>query len=181
MERYRFHADGSLFYVTFTVVDWLPVFVSEAAFQIVTDSLNFCHRHKGLRINAYVIMPTHLHAIVFHESYQAKPLEQVLTDFRKFTGRQLADYSQAHLPRSFTEVFTQRAGDDRDRRFWQPTRHPVQIETQPFWQAKFDYLHANPCRKGLVCQPEHWRFSSAGYWLTGGATANAVVLSAVEW
>src|SRR5262249_7242391 len=65
MERYRFHSDGALFYVTFSVVDWLPIFVSEAACKIVTESLNFCHRQKGLRINAYVIMPTHMHAIVF--------------------------------------------------------------------------------------------------------------------
>jgi putative transposase len=31
MERYRFHSDGVLFYVTFSVVDWLPIFVSETA------------------------------------------------------------------------------------------------------------------------------------------------------
>jgi REP element-mobilizing transposase RayT len=181
MERYRFHADGSLFCVTFSVVDWLPVFVTEAACQIVTASLNFCHRQKGLRINAYVIMPTHLHAIVFHETFQAKALENVLTDMRKFTVRQLADYCQVHLPPSFTAVFQQRAGEDRERRFWQPTRHPVQIETASFWQAKLDYLHFNPCRKGLVTQPEYWRFSSAGYWLSGGAAANDVVLSSVFW
>jgi len=36
MERYRFHSDGALFYVTFSVVDWLPIFVSEAACKIVT-------------------------------------------------------------------------------------------------------------------------------------------------
>jgi hypothetical protein len=44
MERYRFHSDGALFYVTFSVVDWLPIFVSEAACKIVTKSLNFCGR-----------------------------------------------------------------------------------------------------------------------------------------
>src|SRR6476646_9487484 len=60
MERYRFHPDGALFYVTYSIVDWLPIFVSEAACKIVTESFNFCHRRKGLRINAYVIMPTHL-------------------------------------------------------------------------------------------------------------------------
>src|SRR5262249_23576836 len=150
MERYRFHADGSLFYVTFAVVDWLPVFVSEATCKIIADSLNYCHRHKGLRTNAYVIMPTHLHGIFFHESFQAAALEKVLTDFRKFTGRELANYCSAHLPPAFTEVLRSRAGEDRERRFWQPTRHPVQIETEGFWQAKLDYLHANPCRKGLV-------------------------------
>src|SRR5437660_1897415 len=91
MERYRFHSDGALFYVTFSVVDWLPIFVSETACKIVTESLIFCHRQKGLRINAYVIMPTHLHAILFHAHFQAKALEQVVTDFRKFTGRRLAE------------------------------------------------------------------------------------------
>jgi hypothetical protein len=40
------HADGALFYVPFTVVDRLPVFVSEAACKIVAESLNFCHAEK---------------------------------------------------------------------------------------------------------------------------------------
>jgi hypothetical protein len=126
-------------------------------------------------------MPTHLHGIFFHESFQAKALENVLTDFRKFTGRQLADYCQQHFPRCFTEVLHQREGTDRERRLWEPTRHLVQIETQGFWEAKIDYLHANPCRKGLVLQAEHWRFSSAKYWLHGGSMSDDVVLSAVWW
>jgi len=86
MERYRFHPDGALFFVTFSVVEWLPIFIAEAACKIVAESMNFCHKNKGLRTNAFVIMPTHLHAIVFHETFQAKALELVLTDFRKFTG-----------------------------------------------------------------------------------------------
>jgi REP-associated tyrosine transposase len=183
-----FTLTAPLFYCTFTVVDWLPVFVSEAACKIVTESLNFCHTKKGLRINAYVIMPTHMHGIFFHETFEAKPLEAVLTDFRKFTGRQLADFAGQHLPPSFTTVFEQRAGDDRERRLWQPTRHPVQLETEGFWQAKFDYLHANPCRKGLVVQPEHWRFSSASHWLALGVglptppmPVNDVILTPILW
>jgi hypothetical protein len=44
MERYRFHADGALFYVTFTVADWLPVFISESAFKIAeATSVAGCH------------------------------------------------------------------------------------------------------------------------------------------
>src|SRR6266852_3933955 len=154
MERCRFHRDGALFYVTFSVVDWLPIFVSEAACKIVTESLNFCHREKGLRINAYAIMPTHLHAILFH-----------------------ADFCAEHMPACFRSVLAERAGGDRERRLWQPTRHPVQIETEGFWQAKIDYLHHNPVRKGLVRAAEHWRFSSASYWASGGKIENDVLLS----
>jgi putative transposase len=67
MERYRFYPDGAVYFVTFSVVDWLPVFISEPACKIVSESLNFCHTKKGLRTNAYVIMPTHFHGIFFHD------------------------------------------------------------------------------------------------------------------
>ena len=162
-------------------MDWLPIFVSEAACKIVTQSLNFCHHQKGLQINAYVIMPTHMHAILFHSSFQAKALEQVVTDMRKFTGRQLADFCPEHMPACFQSVLMERAGGDRERRLWQPTRHPVQIETLGFWQAKIDYLHHNPLRKGLVREAEHRRFSSASYRASGCKIENDVALSAVEW
>lgn len=101
MERYRFHSDGAVFFLTFSVVEWLPVFVSESACKIVTESLNFCHRNKGLRTNAYVIMPTHMHAIMFHATLDANSLENTLTDFRKFTGRQLADFCERNMPACF--------------------------------------------------------------------------------
>lgn len=41
MERYRIVAEVGLYYVTFTVVEWLPVFIDEAACKIITDSVNF--------------------------------------------------------------------------------------------------------------------------------------------
>jgi hypothetical protein len=46
VERYRIHADATLYYCTFSVVDWLPVFVSERPCRVIADSLTFCHEHK---------------------------------------------------------------------------------------------------------------------------------------
>jgi REP element-mobilizing transposase RayT len=179
MERYRIVAEVGLYYVTFTVVEWLPVFIDEAACKIITDSLNFCIQHKSLRVNAYVIMPTHLHAIVFDVEFNAERLKHTLDDMRKFNGRQLLDYSGKHFPKCFGAEFQEHAGKDRERRFWQPTQHPVGIASDRFWNQKIDYLHANPCRKGLVLRPEDWRFSSARYWLT--REKNDVQLSDVGW
>jgi REP element-mobilizing transposase RayT len=181
MERYQITQDGALYFITMSIVDWLPVFVSEAACKIVTDSLNYCHDHKGLRINAYVIMPTHFHGIVFGGKFDPEGLKATLTDFRKFTGRRLCDYCAHHMPRCFEEVFVRESGRDRDRRFWQATLHPEQITSEAFWRQKADYLHDNPCRKGLVARAQYWRFSSASYWLTDGQMANDVILSAIDW
>jgi hypothetical protein len=69
MERYQIDTNGALYSITMTVVDWHPVFVSDAPCKILTDSLNYCHERKGLRINAYVGMPTHFHALVFSREF----------------------------------------------------------------------------------------------------------------
>jgi len=85
------------------------------------------------------------------------------------------------MPRCFDEVFVASSGGDRERRFWQATLHPETIETEAFYLQKLNYLHDNPCRKGLVTRAEHWRFSSASYWLSEGKVENDVILSQVEW
>jgi putative transposase len=45
MERYRIVPGIALYYIPFTVVDWLPVFIDETACGIVTDSFNYCIRN----------------------------------------------------------------------------------------------------------------------------------------
>jgi len=110
MERYRIVADVGLYHVTFTVTEWLPGFIEEAACKIVTDSFNFCIQKKYLGVNAYVIMPTHLHAILFDVQFNAERLKHTLDDIRKFTGRQLLDYSAKHLPRRLLWYFINRRG-----------------------------------------------------------------------
>ena len=85
------------------------------------------------------------------------------------------------MPAAFDEVFLANSSDDRERRFWKPTIHPEPIETEPFYHQKLDYLHDNPCRKGLVDRPEFWRYSSASYWMGDGKATSDVTLSRIDW
>jgi REP element-mobilizing transposase RayT len=181
MERYRIRPDAAVYFVTYSVVEWLPVFVSEAACRIVTDSLNFCHQNKRLCTNAVVILPTHMHAIVFDCAFDAARLTQSLADFRKFTGRSLSDFCGRNLPGCFAATLRNAATADRERRFWQPSRHPEAIRSEKFWKQKLDYLHENPCRKGMVLRAEHWRWSSAPYYVSDGKEACEVKISALDW
>jgi len=181
MERYRIRPDAAVYYVTYSVVDWLPVFITEATYCIVTQSLTFCHAQKHLRINAYVIMPTHMHAIFFDADFDNERLIRSLADFRKFTGRQLSDYCARHLPPCFAETLRDEATADRQRRLWQPSRHPEAIQTEPFWRQKTDYLHDNPRRKGLVRSPADWRWSSAAWYFSDGKAETDVPLTPILW
>jgi REP element-mobilizing transposase RayT len=181
MERYRIRPEFGVYYLTYTVVDWLPVFIGEKTCRIVTESLSFCHSEKQLRINAFVRMPTHIHLITFDADFDSNRLVRTLADFRKFTGRQLSDCCGKTLPSSFADDLRARATEDRERRFWQPSRHPEALENERFWQQKLDYLHDNPCRKGLVRSPQHWRFSSASWYHSDGKEATDVPLTAIAW
>lgn len=180
-ERYRITDDAHVYFVTYSIVDWLPMFISESACRIVIDSLNFCHQKKGLRINAFVIMPTHMHAIVFDGDFDSERLKRSLTDFRKFTGRSLSDHCLNHMPKCFHETLRASSTADRERRFWQPSRHPEGIQTEKFWRQKLDYLHENPVRKGLVMRAPYWRFSSAAYYVSAGGESCDVEMSTFDW
>ena len=120
MERYRIVEGVGLYYLTFTVVEWLPVFIDETACQIIVDSFNFCITNKHLRVNSYVIMPTHLHAVAFDSEFDPKRLKHTLmtcgnspgggcltiprvicqscspSDFRKMLGRIVSAGSGSH-------------------------------------------------------------------------------------
>src|SRR5438552_211270 len=61
-------------------------------------------------------------------------------------------------PKSRGEVVQERMAEKGD----DTMRH---LEISQRSRKTDNYLHANPY--GLVTQPEHWRFSSANYWLQG--------------
>jgi hypothetical protein len=72
------------------------------------------------------------------------------------------------LPQKLTQIVLQRfprtaLGSRADH---PEAQHPVVIASKGVWKQKMQYLHDNPCRKGLVLAPEEWRFSSALYWET---------------
>ena len=181
METYRVQEVASLYYLTSTVLDWLPIFINEASCNIITESLNFCHREKGLRINACVIMPTHLHLIVFDSDFKPDRVSKTVAGFRRFTGHEMVRFCKAHLPSSFLCSLSALGRSDRQYQFWQQSRHPEAIWTHAFWREKVSYLHDNPRRKGLVRGATDWRFSSAAYWLSDPPGPSDVMLSGAEW
>ena len=59
----------------------------------------FLHKKQVFGVNAYMIMPTRLHAIVFDVQLSSEQLKHTLDDMRKFTGRQLLRRFQEKIQR----------------------------------------------------------------------------------
>ncbi|MBW6465499.1 MAG: hypothetical protein K0B06_03240 [Brevefilum sp.] len=165
MDSYKLIDGVYVYFVTFTTIDWLPVFINPEPAQILLDSLQFCITEKHLRIHAYVIMPNHIHMIVYDAEFDNLRLQKTLTSLRKFTGSKLANYIDQNFAKSISAVTRNKKLNDRTRQVWQPGWHSEGLISEKFLHQKVEYIHENPVRKGYVRLAEYWENSSAGFWI----------------
>ncbi len=164
--------------ITCTIVRWLPVFISGPYFRVLTDSLRHLRENRGLMIHAYVIMPTHLHAIV---TATEDDLSDIVRDFKKFTSRAIYELAEQSGNVLLTWMFEQAAKKQPHSRFkvWQDEFHPKALSGEEMMRQKAEYVHANPVRKELVMEPEKWYYSSASFY--AGKATGPVPIDVPEW
>ncbi len=157
--RYRIYEDYYPYFLTCTVVGWLPVFTRPDTVQIVYDSWRFLGDQERLVIYGYVILENHLHLIA-----SSPDLAKEIGDFKSFTARRLIDYLEANGARTLLKLLhllKARHKADRNYQFWQEGSHPQQIQNAEMMRQKLEYIHRNPVERGYVEDPTHWRYSSA--------------------
>ena len=62
--KYVIRDQQGLYFVTFTVVNWIDLFIGDEYKEIIINSLIYCQQRKGLRVHTYCIMTSHLHLIL---------------------------------------------------------------------------------------------------------------------
>jgi REP element-mobilizing transposase RayT len=157
--RYKIYEPGQIYFITSTIVQWIPVFTRKAYIDILLDSLKFCRSNKGLKIFAYVILDNHLHLLVSGEN-----LSNIIKDFKRHTAREILNLAQKEkklwLLNQF-KFYRLKHKTDSDYQVWQEGFHPKLITSEEMLQQKIEYIHDNPVRIGLVEKSEDWLYSSA--------------------
>ena len=156
--RSRFHENEYPYFMTCTIVGWLPVFTRPEAVSIY-DSWNFLKREKGFRLYGYVILENHLHLIA-----QAPELPGVMKSFKMYTARQIVDLLEARgasVLLNQLRIFKMRYKTASEYQVWQEGSHPQQIGSDEMMLQKLEYIHNNPVDRGYVDEQVHWRHSSA--------------------
>jgi len=84
--RYRMFEDEYPYFMTDTLVGWLPVFAYPTFVQIVLESWRFLQRERGVRILGYVVLENHLHWIAV-----GNELSKHVGHFKSYTARNIID------------------------------------------------------------------------------------------
>ena len=157
--RYRIVENEYPYFMTCTVVGWLPVFTRSEAIDVVYDSWRFLQRERGFKLFAYVILENHLHLVA-----SSPDLSATMQSFKSFTARRLIELLQQRSALTLLDSLqrlklTHKA--ESEYQVWQEGSHPEQIRTEEMMRQKIEYIHNNPLERGYVDDPLHWRHSSA--------------------
>lgn len=69
LENYKIGNQHSVYFLTFTVTDWVYVFTGLNYKNIIVDSLEYCTKDKGLKLFAWCLMTNHIHIVCTTEIY----------------------------------------------------------------------------------------------------------------
>lgn len=121
---------------------------------------------KGLLVGAWVIMTSHVHMIIGTKG--DNKLEDIIRDLKSFTSRHIRkEIEQASYEsrKEWMMCHFKRAGinnsNNNDFQFWIQDNHPIQLSSGEMMLQRLNYIHNNPVEAGFVCEPEHWKYSSA--------------------
>jgi REP element-mobilizing transposase RayT len=161
------------YFVTWTVVEWLPIFSESRYREIVLESLDYLRTNKRTQLNAFVVMSSHIHAIFWPDD--GVNLSDVTRDFKRYTSREISGEAQRQDKKELLLSFSNarkenRAKDVSSYQVWQEGSHPEAIFTEKFARQKMDYIHLNPVQAGLVKTADEWLYSSACAYLLGKET-----------
>lgn len=164
--KYAIRSQDEFYFVTFTVVDWIDVFIRQEYREIFIDSVKYCQKHKGLLVGGWCIMTSHIH-MALGTTGQCR-LEDIIRDLKSYTSRHIrksVEHNSQESRREWMLALMLKAGEEKsnnkDFQFWLQHNHPIELSSIDITQQRLDYIHNNPVVAGFVEKPRDWLFSSA--------------------
>ncbi|MEN9339584.1 MAG: hypothetical protein RIQ62_896 [Bacteroidota bacterium] len=170
-EGYCIRDQHATHFLTFTVCGWIDLFTRKSYRDILLESFQYCRKHKGLILNAYVVMSNHLHLIA--RANGENHLSDIIRDFKAHTHRQMIriiqseEESRRHWMLHQLKYYASRHSRNEQYQIWIQHSHPEELLTYEMAMIKLNYIHENPVRAGYVGKAQDYLYSSASNYIHG--------------
>lgn len=156
----KFNVSGHAHFMTFSCYKRMPLLTNDVWRKWLAESVRTaCDTHE-VSLWAYVFMPEHVHLLVRpqRENYNLAHFEKSLK--LSASKRIINSLTRENTPLLQSLVVTERPGKVCYC-FWQEGGgHDKNIWSMELALQKASYCHNNPVKRGLVCDPSAWRWSS---------------------
>ena len=148
MQYRRNYVKGGTYFFTVNLLDRNKSLLVEHI-DLLRESIRFVKSQKPFYIDAWVVLPDHLHAVL------TSPDDDVDYSSR---WREIKKRFSKSLPKTEFLTQTRKRKNERgiwQRRFWE---HTIRDDND-YWHH-VNYVHFNPLKHGLVSQVADWPYSS---------------------
>jgi putative transposase len=150
--------------LTFSCHHRWPLLNKDRSREWVIESLDLARAKYDVELWAYVIMPEHVHALLYPRR-DVYDMAKVLQTIKQSVARRATNYLRANAPEWLERLKVTRPGGRVEYRFWeQGGGYDRNIFSAKAAWASIHYLHDNPVRRGLVDAATDWTWSSARWY-----------------
>ena len=164
------HSPEDLYFVIGSLLSWRPLFMRPEYAQLMLNSLDWHRCQQRLALFAYVIMPTHFHALIKPAGEQT--ISSNLQSLGSFTAHAILKQLRADHLRDELHLFAEHRQTDRTEKHqvWQPLQ-AKNIYGRDFLIEKMEYINNNPIARywALVRDRADYLYSSARFYDRGEA------------
>ncbi len=157
------HDPTHLYFVTVTVVEWIPLFKHSKYTEVILSSLTWMQKEKRILLFAFVIMPTHAHILIKPEN---QTIGEAAQQFGAFTAHETLKKVREDGRTDWLKIFEKEKRDPRHKHsIWQDIQ-AKNIFSMKVLEQKLDYIHQNPIAKDwkLATDRADYIYSSARYY-----------------
>jgi putative transposase len=159
--RKRFQ-EFQCFFVTTSCKDHLHLLQLDVCKKVVIDSVAFLKTKYNVHVLGYVIMPNHLHFILYFE--KENKLSAYMRDLKKYTSFEIRRILEQLEPKIFEKL----RYHHRNQLFkvWEDGFDDLYLVSRSLLEVKLKYIHCNPLQEywSLVDHPEEYLYSSASFY-----------------
>jgi putative transposase len=157
----RYYGSGDLHFITCSCYQrrpWLDTDARRDLFLTILEEVRAEHRFVVL---GYVVMPEHFHLLV-SEPQVGTPSTAMQSVKQRFAQRVVSRHRQRRPAGTRPLQKTLGAGHPHPTPMpvWQPRFYDFNVWAEHKRIEKLSYMHQNPVKRGLVVEPEQWRWSS---------------------
>lgn len=163
--KYKFADNNKMYFVSFSVINWIDLFIRKDYKEILLNSIQFCQQTKDLELYGWCIMTSHVHLII---GTKGNLMQNIMRDLKRHTSEELhkAIVNNNRESRKEWLLWMMERSAKKNNiksgfQLWQPESHPIELSTNKIAHQKLNYIHNNPVEAGFVMKAEDWLYSSA--------------------
>mgnify|MGYP003630057723 CR=1 FL=1 len=179
----HYHEPGDCHELTFSCYQNKPLLTNAVWNQMLCQSIDRALVRYDFGLIAFVIMPNHLHLLIYPKQQECQIDRFLFAIKRPFSYRIKELLIEADDPLLGELTIRDRPGNTVFR-FWQEgAGYDRNLSSQKAVEASIHYFHLNPVRKKLVDQCHDWKWSSASWYESEGQIidSNLPVISGLPW